>query len=1464
MRRFLNLLSEIETQLRPFSSRSSYRRRAPAWLRRALFEQLEIRDVLATLTVNTLADSVDADPGTTSLREAITAANIQAGDDTIAFSVRGTINLTAALPELSSNIQINGPGADQLTVRRDTGGDYRIFTVAGNAHIVGLDGLTMANGNAPSNAFGFYGGGGIYNDPGNSLTISNSHVTGNSAFHAGGGIYNAGTMIVTNSVVSDNFREGISSEYAWLTVSSSTVTRNTGSGISNYGVNSMLSVNDSTVSNNIGGGGIHNHRGTTTLSNSIVSGNSSSITGVGGGITSNNGSVVLNDTTVSGNSAPRGGGIYSRGTFDDGNGITINNGTLTGNSALESGGGIFIENQFLKITNSTLSTNHANQDGGGINDGSFVRLTITNSTLSGNSAGRNGGGIYDGSAQQSAIINCTLTGNSAGQSGGSIATFNRLSIYNSIVANSPTGGDISGPYIGGPNLLGTVLLGPLQNNGGSTLTHALPAGSPAIDAGANFVIPTEVTTDQRGEGYPRVYFGTVDIGAWEDQTLNQAETTVVLTSSTDPSVFQQPVTFTATVSAAVGTPNGTVDFYDGSTLLSTKNLVNGSAHISISNFSVQDHPMRAVYSGAHYFAAAEGSLLQTVLKADQSISFEPLPDLAYGAGPSLTASASTGLPVSFAVVSGPATVSGDRLTINGVGTVIVAASQAGNGNFNPASVQRSFNVVPAPLDSTLDPTFGEGGKVSRVGIYPLAMDTLSNGRILVLGGYEILRYSYDGSLDATFGTNGIQPLGIEARGMHVLTDGSILVYGTVVNFYRSGYYGSYPNQDIALVRFTPTGQLDFSFGDNGRQTIDFREFTEYGEYDPNWPIPTNDVPTAISVLPDGNIYIYAVSSGEFGYFENNVVAALTPDGRLNASFGHGGKDFAEYGPPIPPALAPTVAVQDDGKTITVGHQYGDFSVTRTNPDSSLDSGFGLQGTQLIDFGEAAYATTVAIHPNGAIVVAGWQSGQLKIARLLGGVGLLVDGTADNDVIAIDAGTQPGTLKTTINGIVTDNVAVAGYVLVNGLSGNDTFTLNAAPASGVVVAGGDGSDSYSISFGNLAGEVVVSGGGEPASGTDNLVVYGTSGDDFIFKDNHLITLGNPVLESVPYFGIESLTLHGGLGDDTIVDPGSHTYIFGDAGNDTITITATSGDGVTVDGGAGSDLYFIGGGDLLGPVTVSDSGTSGTDHATILGTEGDDSIVQSGNVFTLNGVAISIIGMETATVDGGGGAGDSFSIQGPPSIPVTVQGLSHAVIDGTAGNDHIRLAATNRAGEVKVYVNNILIGTFVPANYLIVNGLAGNDVISAEGVNVSVVLDGGEGNDTITGGGGDDVLFGGLGDDAISGGAGNDSLIGGVGKDRIVGAAGHDILVSGDLDASLDVLALQGISQQWAAAHSAVDAETTDAAIGEMIGDAQADQLTGSSGADLFFTNFNDIITDFKFDKRSANEDGDVVIRDGVII
>src|SRR5207244_4650692 len=120
------------------------------------------KDNFTTFEVNTTADTDDGscDPLGTgtgnqdcTLREAINAANADAGAETITFNSTVfaspgpyTINLTGTLPNITDGVTIQGPGAKVLTVQRNSGGNYGIFTVniTGTATI---SGLTITNDN---------------------------------------------------------------------------------------------------------------------------------------------------------------------------------------------------------------------------------------------------------------------------------------------------------------------------------------------------------------------------------------------------------------------------------------------------------------------------------------------------------------------------------------------------------------------------------------------------------------------------------------------------------------------------------------------------------------------------------------------------------------------------------------------------------------------------------------------------------------------------------------------------------------------------------------------------------------------------------------------------------------------------------------------------------------------------------------------------------------------------------------------------------------------------------------------------------------------------------------------------------------------------------------------------------------------------------------------------------------------
>ena len=430
-------------------------------------------------TTITVMNTNDSGPG--SLRQALSDAN---NGDTIDFdsSLKGqAITLTSGQLLVNRSVTISGPGADNLTVDGNANG--RVFYInLGNT--VTIDGLTIMNGSTSDFGGGISFGGGIYNDQA-TLTVSNCAISGNS----GGGIYNDGTQGSPT-----------------LTVTNCTLSGNPGGGITNDG---------------FGGSP------TLTVTNCTLSGNSS---GDGGGITnltdSGSATVTVTNSTLTGNSASGGwgGGIYNYAANADGvAAVTVSNSTLSGNSASQQGGGIYNTHIFgsatVTVTNSTLSGNSASQGGGIANQGvrilffdRAVSLTVTNSTLSGNSASQ-GGGIYN-NAYYPDIATLTIgdTILSAGASGENIFNFGGTVTslgYN--LASDDGDGVLTGP---GDQINTDPRLGPLQDNGGPTLTHALLRGSPAIDAGDPSFTPPPFY-DQRGPGFPRVIRGRIDIGSFE-------------------------------------------------------------------------------------------------------------------------------------------------------------------------------------------------------------------------------------------------------------------------------------------------------------------------------------------------------------------------------------------------------------------------------------------------------------------------------------------------------------------------------------------------------------------------------------------------------------------------------------------------------------------------------------------------------------------------------------------------------------------------------------------------------------------------------------------------------------------------------------------------------------------------------------------------------------------------------------
>jgi hypothetical protein len=428
------------------------------------------------------------------------------------------------------------------------------------------------------------GGGGIYFQDSDSRTFSalevnGTTISGNLADNGGGlwaGVDHGNVTIADNSVIDNSaigsVRDGNGGGvYATVREAATTITGNTisdnsasrGGGISLTNISGEALVADCTIIGNsvvfgAQGGGVFvgGDSDVTTFRSCTIDGNSAiGANGDGGGLFAQCDRVVVEQSTVSNNTGGRnGGGIYSSTR------LSVSSSTVSGNTAQQSGGGLYSEElQSVQITASTFSGNSAvgpSGSGGGIM--SFARsLTIVSSTIDGNSATLSGGGVDVHGARTSKFVGCTISGNTAGGAGGGVRlTSGGTTLDHTIVAGNaaPTGRDVmrspylsligrfsligdnagsgldeapvgapddSGNLIGGP-VYGLIdpMLGPLADNGGPTLTHALLPGSPAINRGdLNAVAGVDGVPlyDQRGEPSGRVFNGRIDIGAFEYQ-----------------------------------------------------------------------------------------------------------------------------------------------------------------------------------------------------------------------------------------------------------------------------------------------------------------------------------------------------------------------------------------------------------------------------------------------------------------------------------------------------------------------------------------------------------------------------------------------------------------------------------------------------------------------------------------------------------------------------------------------------------------------------------------------------------------------------------------------------------------------------------------------------------------------------------------------------------------------------------
>lgn len=298
------------------------------------------------------------------------------------------------------------------------------------------------------------------------------------------------------------------------------------------------------------------------------------------------------------------------------------------------------------------------------------------------------------------------------------------------------------------------------------------------------------------------------------------------------------------------------------------------------------------------------------------------------------------------------------------GKIITGGSTTQNEN-------EDIVLVRYNSDGSLDNAFGEAGivisDISQFSDRARTIRLQSDGKIIVSGtgylnfsGIVLIRYNTDGSIDRSFGTNGILHTGGEVgiyssvRTFTIQNDGRIIVVGWKVNV---------SNGNTALLRYNSDGSLDTSFGDNGIAVFDV--------------LGLNDESSAIAIQDDGKIVLSgAVQDPVTGW--NTLIGRINSDGTADESFGTNGFVVNAFSPTYD--YSTSVCLQSGGKIISgglivEGESNGNFALQRYNTDGSLDQTFDEDGIIVTDIspGENDFLNDIALHTENKILAAGWRS-----------------------------------------------------------------------------------------------------------------------------------------------------------------------------------------------------------------------------------------------------------------------------------------------------------------------------------------------------------------------------------------------------------------------------------------------------------------------------------------------------------
>ncbi len=343
-----------------------------------------------------------------------------------------------------------------------------------------------------------------------------------------------------------------------------------------------------------------------------------------------------------------------------------------------------------------------------------------------------------------------------------------------------------------------------------------------------------------------------------------------------------------------------------------------------------------------------------------------------------------------------------------------------SGAIQNSSVYYAF-ITRLNTDGSLDTSFNTVGKTINESIYIFNKIMLQSDGKIVVGGSKnndvaLARYNSNGTLDTTFDTDGMVYTNVTATSNRSLVDLDLQADGkiVVVSEFNSG------SQDFRVLRYTTSGSLDTSFGNNGSITTD---------------IGNSEFPTSIIIQSDNKILVGGTTRNQSLSTENGFIARYTSTGLLDNSFNSNGKRIYSFTGVSFDKIS-NLAIQTDGKILFYNKVYISSTpkiiLVRLNSNSSYDTTFDNDGIAIATSPSnfTNYDNKLRIQPDGKYTI-------------FTAIQTIINNVSNNDILGLRFNSN-GTLDTSFD---SDGILTLSYFSLNDSFGDFSCIGNSIILSG---------------------------------------------------------------------------------------------------------------------------------------------------------------------------------------------------------------------------------------------------------------------------------------------------------------------------------------------------------------------------------------------------------------------------------